>query len=55
VPPFKSDKQRKFLFKNKPKVAKKFAEEEKMAAHPNTHKPKPKKKKKMKKGKTSHK
>ena len=47
MPPFKSARQRKFLFKNKPKVAKKFAEEEKMAAHPNTHKPK--KKKKMKK------
>lgn len=24
--PFKSDKQRKFLFKNKPEVAKKFVE-----------------------------
>ena len=53
--PFKSAKQRKFLFKNKPKVAKKFAEEEKMAAHPaNTHKPK-KKKTKKKKARSSHK
>ena len=27
--PFKSDKQRKFLFANKPKMAKKWAKEEK--------------------------
>ena len=27
--PFKSDKQRKYLFKNKPKVAKKFAKDSK--------------------------
>jgi len=48
--PFKSAKQRKFLFKNKPKVAKKFAEEEKMPVH------KPKKpKKKKKKVRSSHK
>ena len=26
--PFKSDKQRKYLFKNKPKIAKKFLEEQ---------------------------
>lgn len=52
MPPFKSDKQRRLLFKNKPKVAKEFAKEEKMTAHPNTHKPK---KKKKRKGKSSHK
>jgi hypothetical protein len=27
--PFKSDKQRRYLYKNKPDIAKKFSEEEK--------------------------
>ena len=29
--PFKSDKQRRFLFKNRPEIAKEFAEKEKQA------------------------
>jgi len=33
--PFKSDKQRKYLFKNKPKVAKKFAKDSKKKTHKN--------------------
>ena len=31
--PFKSDKQRKFLYANKPEVAKKFTQEEKAMAY----------------------
>jgi|TARA_R110000823_G_scaffold196509_1_gene327865 hypothetical protein len=31
--PFKSEKQRKYLFKNKPKVAKKFAKDSKKKTH----------------------
>jgi hypothetical protein len=33
VMPFKSEKQRKYLFKNKPKVAKKFAKDSKKKTH----------------------
>jgi hypothetical protein len=33
VMPFKSEKQRKYLFKNKPNVAKKFAKDSKKKTH----------------------
>jgi hypothetical protein len=33
IMPFKSEKQRKYLFKNKPNVAKKFAKDSKKKTH----------------------
>jgi hypothetical protein len=42
--PFKSEKQRKFLYANKPKLAKEFAEKEQSASYRPKKKKKPKRK-----------